>query len=237
MSFDWKIDMDELQSGKAVLAFALVVSFAMASAGQEQQTTTQKSSEQQQSEAEKKAAEEKAKQAQKKPAEGKTIDTSPKIVPRPDLNRTSSPLVDAAKKAKENKQKARIVIGNDDVKKSQGKLTVLKPRPEIEVPEEGTREKLEKEQAAKSEAKKQADERLEKARKTVEELENELARLEEEYYTESDLDYRDDVIEERFNETKKQLDKAREELTASRDDATKAETAPAPPPAEKPPVE
>ncbi|HEY5610592.1 MAG TPA: hypothetical protein VIL97_05260 [Thermoanaerobaculia bacterium] len=220
MSFDWKIDMEEFQVVEVrrfLGSVALSLLIAVSGAAQEASTKAEKSGKS--TEEEQKAA-----QAEQKAAEsGKTVDTRPKIVYRPENTRTKSPLVEAANNAKANRQKARIVLDNDDVKKSTGKITVLKERPEIEVPEEGTREKLEKEKKALDAMRKQASDRVENARKTVDEIEKELAKLEDDYYTESDLDYRDDVIEQRFNETKEQLDKAREELSSAREELQKAE--------------
>ncbi|HVT05526.1 MAG TPA: hypothetical protein VHL58_19370 [Thermoanaerobaculia bacterium] len=151
-----------------------------------------------------------------------TTDTSVKTV-----TPTDSALVRAArqtKAGKSRKTKAKVSINNAAVKKSKGKLIeISSSNPQQPLPvitgDEVAKLKADQEQRQKSAQK--ANERLEKAKTDVADLEKELSRLEEQYYGSDDPTSRDQIIEPRFNKTKEQLAKAREALNAARDAADK----------------
>jgi hypothetical protein len=129
-----------------------------------------------------------------------------------------TPIVEAAKKAKEARKKSTTkVITNSDVKKASGKLIVRpeSPAPAAE-PKKDDKAPLEKADDLHR-ARVAAGEALAAAEKKVAELERELRTVEESYYAENDPSYRDDVIRKRFEQTKKLLEAARTDLTARRE--------------------
>lgn len=139
----------------------------------------------------------------------------------------TSALVQAARKAKTTKKKARISITDESVKKSTGKLTLLPPAPEPDEQETADAAPAPAIVAARA----KADAKLAGAKVEVEQLETELRRIEEAYYLESDPAYRDDVLRPRFEQTRKQLDRARDLLLTAREERQNLEpvaAAPAP---------
>lgn len=148
-----------------------------------------------------------------------------KELPRPEVQQEGdSPLVKAAKAAqaaKGAKTPSKLVINNEDVKKSTGKLIFVteKPLPKIETP---TADKLKQQQLTPDPAPEVAK-RLDAARKAVADLEKEMGRLEEDYYNEDDSNYRDDEIAPRFEQARRQLDKARQDLINAREEQQKLE--------------
>jgi hypothetical protein len=132
-----------------------------------------------------------------------------------------SPLVKAAREAKARRdgEKARISITNEDVKKSDGKITQTSTKPLERLPassdvEKTMRDVAEAKQPRSGRAELQA--RVAKHQQEVDNLEKELRRIEETYYNEDDPDYREEVLAMRFEDTKRQLETAREQLAAAR---------------------
>ena len=135
-----------------------------------------------------------------------------------------SPLVRAAKAAraanaaKPKRNKPVKVITNEDVKKSQGKLTVLPARTGTaqtgpgENASPAASPRMLETQRDELAARNRQNKEVENLKKTAADLESALRRLEEEYYQSDDATYRDKVIRSRFNDTKKELDKSRELL-------------------------
>jgi hypothetical protein len=153
----------------------------------------------------------------------------PKELPRPETQQEGdSPLVKAAKAAqaaKGVKAPSRLVINNEDVKKSKGKLIFIteKPLPKIETP---AADKFKVQQEAKTSpppGPEDVAKRVDTARKAISDLEKELGRLEEDYYNEDDSNYRDEEIEPRFEQAKRQLEKARQDLINAREEQQKLE--------------
>lgn len=137
-----------------------------------------------------------------------------------------SPLVKAAKAAKAAKEgkagaatasKPKVIIDDETVKSSKGKLIYIKdtPLPKLEPAPPSKTPAAAKNPVALAA---QAEAKLKTAQKEVESLELELTRLENEFYEEGDPNYRQDVIENRFNKTTKQLDIARQKLTDAREE-------------------
>ena len=126
----------------------------------------------------------------------------------------TSALVQAARKSKTARKKARISITDESVKKSTGKLTLLPPAPEPDAQDAADAAPTPAIVAARA----KADAKLAGAKVEVEQLETELRRIEESYYLESDPAYRDDVLRPRFEQTRKQLDRARDQLLTAREE-------------------
>lgn len=133
-----------------------------------------------------------------------------------------SPLVRAARESKarrEEGEKSRITITNEDVEKSGGKLIQTTTKPLEPLPSSTpSAEEMRQVAAENARSERRADLQAQVARhqKTVTELEKELRRIEETYYNEDDPDYREDVLATSFEDTKKQLDEARKQLAAAR---------------------
>jgi hypothetical protein len=144
----------------------------------------------------------------------------PKELPRPEAQQEGdSPLVKAAKAAqaaKGVKAPSRLVINNEDVKKSTGKLIFVseKPLPKIETP---AADKLKQQKMTTPDPSPDVAKKVDTARKAIADLEKELSRLEEDYYNEDDSNYRDEEIEPRFEQAKRQLEKARQDLIDARE--------------------
>jgi hypothetical protein len=131
---------------------------------------------------------------------------------------TTTPLVDAAKDAKEKRKKSTTkVITNADVKKSKGKLTELteKDLKPIEPKPASGPTMLEAHDAVRK-ARLEAAARLTRAQQSVDDLERELLRVEQSYFEENEPNVRDTTIADRFAATKAKLDKAKTELEAAR---------------------
>jgi len=154
------------------------------------------------------------------------------------IDQKDSPLVRAAKAAKASRaagpksNKPVKVITNDDVKKAQGKLTVLPARHggvQAGSASSGSSETPET-QWRDSENRKREAKKIAELKKTTADLETELNRLEDVYYQSDDPMYRDGVIQRKFNETKMDLEKSREELNKAQHRKETSAEAPAIPP-------
>lgn len=122
-------------------------------------------------------------------------------------------LVEAAKAAKAKRKKSTTkVITNADVKKAKSALSENKLEPVPVEPQ--SKESLLEKQARERKERIASDLKIEAAKKSVADLERELAAIEQRYYEENDLDRRDSEIVRRFNDTKTKLDAARKELEA-----------------------
>jgi hypothetical protein len=149
-----------------------------------------------------------------------------KELPRPEIQQEGdSPLVKAAKAAqaaKGTRTPSKLVINNEDVKKSTGKLIFVteKPLPKIETP---AADKLKQQQMTTPDPAPDVAKRVDTARKAIADLEKEMGRLEEDYYNEDDSNYRDDEIAPRFEQAKRQLEKARQDLINAREQQQKLE--------------
>ena len=139
-----------------------------------------------------------------------------------------SPLVKAAKAARKNREKSRltgIIITDDVVKNSEGKVTIVHSAaliPELNDKDEPAGEILDRmasEKNSQAAARIAAESRVSDLEKEIASIEQSLGPLEEEYYGEEDPENREAEIFDRYQTAKKSLDEKRAALTAAREEA------------------
>lgn len=130
-----------------------------------------------------------------------------------------SPLVRAARKAQEAREKAgkaQVEIDDQSVRRSEGKLTINHtPAPEILTKAAPAGETLDRMEADKRRALERAaaqEQRLADLRKEIQGLEAQLSGTEDDYYDEEDEAYRESVLYPRFEAARKALAEKRKEL-------------------------
>ena len=144
------------------------------------------------------------------------------------VSQEDSPLVKAAKAARKNREKSRlsgIVITDEVVKNSEGKVTIVHSAaliPELNDKDEPAGEILDRmasEKSAKAAARLAAEARVSELEKEISSIEQSLGPLEEEYYAEEDPENREADIYDRYQTAKKSLDEKKAALTAAREEA------------------
>ncbi|HUP66317.1 MAG TPA: hypothetical protein VM557_13655 [Thermoanaerobaculia bacterium] len=145
-----------------------------------------------------------------------------------------SPLVKAAKDARKNREKSRlsgIVITDDVVKNSGGRVTIVHSAsliPELNEKDEPAGEILDRmanEKSSQAAARLAADARVTALEKEIAAIEKSLGPLEEEYYEEEDPENREDEIFDRYQTAKRSLDEKKAALTAAREEARRLKEA------------
>lgn len=137
-----------------------------------------------------------------------------------------SPLVAASKKSATKRDKQKIVITNETVKKSTGKLTVGPARPPIAIPlADRSETRIARYDAAVKQWKAQIaynQQKIDALTKEIAELEGATGRFEEDFYNEDDPAYRD-FLESKYDSASERLKAAKEELDQARTEQTTLE--------------
>ncbi|HVR42526.1 MAG TPA: hypothetical protein VMS56_03690 [Thermoanaerobaculia bacterium] len=136
-----------------------------------------------------------------------------------------SPLVQAARRgrlAREKGDKSRVVITDETVKQSTGRVTVFEGQPgEIRhqaEPADQVFTRMAAEKKAKEQAAADAKAKIERLEEEIARLDRDLRRTQDEYFDEGDLNYREEVLQDRWKDARDRLAEKREELERVRRD-------------------